>query len=155
MKKLRFFVSLHTVDNDYQMAQASAAERSARKLGMDFELLYSDNDAVTQSTEILKAVQGAAESRPDAIVVEPISSIALPQVARAACDAGIGWAVLAAVAGHGQGTCVRYQLQPFRDWPHSGQADWCSVAAGRNGPVHRGTLAQFRRRPADERNARE
>jgi ribose transport system substrate-binding protein len=94
MKKLRFLVSLHTVDNDYQMAQANAAEQAARKLGMDLELAYSDNDAVTQSTQILKAVQGPAESRPDAIVVEPISSIALPQVARAACEAGIGWAVL-------------------------------------------------------------
>ena len=94
MKKLRFLVSLHTVDNDYQMAQANSAEQAARKLGMDLELAYSDNDAVTQSTQILRAIQGPADSRPDAIVVEPISSIALPQVARAACEAGIGWAVL-------------------------------------------------------------
>jgi len=94
MKKLKFFISLHTVDNDYQMAQASAAEQSARKLAMDLELMYSDNDAVTQSTQILKAIQAPADSRPDAIVVEPISSIALPQVARAASEAGIGWAVL-------------------------------------------------------------
>jgi len=94
MKKLRFLVSLHTVDNDYQMAQANSAEQAARKLGMDLELMYSDNDAVTQSTQILRAIQGPADSRPDGIVVEPISSIALPQVARAACEAGIGWAVL-------------------------------------------------------------
>src|SRR5215831_1475995 len=94
MKKLKFFISLHTVDNDYQMAQASAAEQAARKLAMDLELMYSDNDAVTQSTQILKAIQAPADSRPDAIVVEPISSIALPQVARAASEAGIGWAVL-------------------------------------------------------------
>lgn len=94
MKKLRFFVSLHTLDNDYQMAQAASAEHAVRKLGADLELVYSDNDAVNQSTQILKAIQSPADSRPDAIVVEPISSIALPQAARAACDAGLGWAVL-------------------------------------------------------------
>ena len=94
MKKLRFFLSLHTLDNDYQMAQAAAAEQAVRKLGADLELVYSDNDAVNQSTQILKAIQAPADSRPDAIVVEPISSIALPQAARAAGTAGIGWAVL-------------------------------------------------------------
>lgn len=94
MKKFRFFLSLHTLDNDYQMAQAASAEQAVRKLGADLELVYSDNDAVNQSTQILKAIQAPAESRPDAIVVEPISSIALPQAARAACDAGMGWAVL-------------------------------------------------------------
>lgn len=94
MKKLRFFVSLHTADNDYQVAQATSAEQTARKLGIDLELTYSDNDAVSQSTQILKAVQSPPETRPDAIIFEPISSIALPQVARAACTAGVGWAVL-------------------------------------------------------------
>ena len=94
MKKPKYFVSLHTADNDYQVAQAASAEQTARKLGIDLELTYSDNDAVTQSTQILKAVQSPPESRPDAIVLEPISSIALPQVARAACTAGVGWAVL-------------------------------------------------------------
>lgn len=94
MKKLRFLVSLHTRDNDYQVAQASSAEQTARKLGLDLEITYAENDAVNQSTQILKAIQSPAESRPDAIILEPISSIALPQAARAACAAGIGWAVL-------------------------------------------------------------
>jgi ribose transport system substrate-binding protein len=39
-------------------------------------------------------VQASPEQRPDAIVFEPVGGTALPQVARAAATAGIGWAVL-------------------------------------------------------------
>ncbi|MGA7925313.1 MAG: sugar ABC transporter substrate-binding protein [Candidatus Sulfotelmatobacter sp.] len=94
MKKLRFLVSLHTLDNDYQMAQAQSAEDTARSLGSDVETMFADNDAVNQSTQLLKAIQSRVESRPDAIVVEPVGRTALPQVARAASAAGVGWAVL-------------------------------------------------------------
>ena len=94
MKKLKFLVSLHTKDNDFQIAQASAAEEAAHKLGVDAEITFADNNAVNQSTQILNAIQNRPESRPDAIVLEPVSGTALPQVARAASAAGIGWVVL-------------------------------------------------------------
>jgi ribose transport system substrate-binding protein len=94
MKKLRFLVSLQTIDNDYQEAQAQAAQDTARKLGSEAEIVYAENDAVNQSMQLLTAIQGPVESRPDAIVVEPVGGTALPQVARAASAAGIGWAVL-------------------------------------------------------------
>jgi ribose transport system substrate-binding protein len=42
----------------------------------------------------LKAVQAPVDERPHAIVFEPVGGTALPQVARAAVAAGIGWAVL-------------------------------------------------------------
>src|SRR5208282_5371132 len=93
-KKLRFLVSLHTRDNDFQVAQAQSAEDAARKLGIDVEIIYAGDDAVHQSTELLKAIQSRVESRPDAIVVEPVGRTALPQVAGAASAAGIGWAVM-------------------------------------------------------------
>ncbi len=76
------------------MAQALSAEEAARKLGIDAEIAFADSDAVHQSTQILKAIQNRAESRPDAIVLEPVSRTGLPQVARAACAAGVGWVVL-------------------------------------------------------------
>ena len=82
------------MDNDFQIAQASAAEKAAHKLGVDAEITFADNNAVNQSTQILKAIQNRPESRPDAIVLEPVSGTALPQVARAASAAGIGWVVL-------------------------------------------------------------
>ena len=94
MKKLRFLVSLTTRDNDYQLEQAAAAQDAARHLGTDLDILYAENDAITQSTQILKAIQVAPELRPDAIVFEPVGATALPQVARTAVGAGICWAVL-------------------------------------------------------------
>jgi ribose transport system substrate-binding protein len=94
MTKLRFLVSLTTNDNDYQIEQAQSAEAAARKLGVELQVIYSDNDAITQSTQLLKAIQAEEAHRPDAIVFEPVGGTALPQVARAAASAGIGWAVL-------------------------------------------------------------
>jgi len=94
MRKLRFLVSLTTNDNDYQLEQARAAESAAKKFGVELQLLYADNDAINQSTQILKVVQASAEDRPDAIIFEPVGGTALPQVARAAVSARIGWAVL-------------------------------------------------------------
>jgi ribose transport system substrate-binding protein len=94
MKKLRILVSLTTNDNDYQIEQAQSAEQMARKRGVELQIVYADNDAITQSTQILKAIQADENQRPDAIVFEPVGGTALPQVARAAAVAGIGWAVL-------------------------------------------------------------
>jgi ribose transport system substrate-binding protein len=94
MKKLRILVSLTTDDNDYQIEQAQSAEQAAKKLGVDAQIIFADNDAINQSTQILKAIQAAPETRPDAIVFEPVGGTALPQVARAAAAAKIGWAVL-------------------------------------------------------------
>jgi len=94
MRTLKFLVALHSDENDFQIAQAKAGEEAAGKLGIRAEILYADNDAVNQSTQILKAIQRPVEARPDAIVLEPVSGTALPQVARAACSAGIGWAVM-------------------------------------------------------------
>src|SRR2546428_1717861 len=94
MKKLRFLISLTTDDNDYQIEQAKSAEQMARQLGVDIQIVYADNDAITQSTQILKAIQADENQRPDAVVFEPVGGTALPQVARAAAAAGVGWAVL-------------------------------------------------------------
>jgi len=94
MGKLRFLVSLTTNDNDFQLEQAQAAEQAASKFGVSVQTLYAQNDAINQSTQILKAIQAAPEDRPQAIIFEPVGGTALPQVARAAVNAGIGWAVL-------------------------------------------------------------
>jgi ribose transport system substrate-binding protein len=93
-KKLRILVSLTTNDNDYQIEQAQSAEQAAKRLGVAVEIAHADNDAITQSTQILKAVQAEPAVRPDGIIFEPVGGTALPQVARAAATAGIGWAVL-------------------------------------------------------------
>ena len=94
MKKLKFLVSLTTNDNDYQIEQAADAEAAARRLGIDVQIIYADNDSITQSQQILNVIQSRSESMPDGIVFEPVGGTALPQVARAAASAGIGWVVL-------------------------------------------------------------
>lgn len=94
MKRLRVIVSLITQDNDYQVEQAAAAEEAARKLGIDVEILYADNDSIQQSQQILNHVQKSAESHPSGIILEPVGATGLPQVARAATAAGIPWVVL-------------------------------------------------------------
>src|SRR5208283_2734600 len=44
----------------------------ARKHGVDLQITYADNDAINQSTQILKVVQAAEEAdRPNAIIFEP------------------------------------------------------------------------------------
>jgi ABC-type sugar transport system substrate-binding protein len=94
MKTLSFLVSLTNDENDYQQEQAAAAERAARRLGVDLKIVHAKNDAVTQSQQLLHYIQGSASSRPDAIVFEPASGTAFPQVARAAVAADIGWVIL-------------------------------------------------------------
>ncbi len=94
MAKPRFLVSLTTSDNDYQIEQAQSAEASARKLGVEVQVVFADNDAINQSTQVLKAIQSPESARPSAIIFEPVGGTALPQVAQAAVSAGIGWGVL-------------------------------------------------------------
>src|SRR5260370_953041 len=87
MANLRFVVSLTTKENDYQLEQAASAQTAARKLGVSLQILYADNDAITQSTQLLKAIQSDAVLRPHAIVFEPAGGTAFPQVAQAAVSA--------------------------------------------------------------------
>src|ERR1700731_464762 len=94
MSKPRFLVSLTTSDNDYQIEQAHSAEQAAHKLGVEVQIVYADNDAISQSTQVLKAIQSSEATRPNGIVFEPVGGTALPQVAQAAVSAGIGWAGL-------------------------------------------------------------
>jgi ribose transport system substrate-binding protein len=94
MKKLKFVLSLTTNDNDYQQEQAASAEEAARKFGVGIEIIHAENDSITQSQQLLKIIQSGAELRPDAIIFEPVGATALPQVGRAAVNAGIGWVVL-------------------------------------------------------------
>ena len=94
MKRLNFLVSLTNDDNDYQQEQATAAEKAARRLGVDVKIIHANNDALVQSQQLLQYVQGPSSTKPDAIMFEPAGGTAFPQVARAAAAAGIGWVVL-------------------------------------------------------------
>jgi ribose transport system substrate-binding protein len=87
-------LSLLTQDNDYQVEQAASAEEVARGLGVAVQVVYADNDSILQSQQILKFIQCDPELRPDGIILEPVGGTGLPQVAKAAVDAGIAWIIL-------------------------------------------------------------
>jgi len=93
MKRLSFLVSLTNNDNDYQQEQAAAAEKAARRLGVEVKIIHANNDALVQSQQLLQYVQDSSTAKPDAILFEPAGGTAFPQVARAAVAAGIGWVV--------------------------------------------------------------
>jgi ribose transport system substrate-binding protein len=94
MKRLSFLISLTNNDNDYQQEQAAAAEKAARRLGVEVTIIHASNDPLVQSQQLLQYVQDSSKAKPDAIMFEPAGGTAFPQVARAAAAAGIGWVVL-------------------------------------------------------------
>ena len=94
MKRFRLLVSLMTRENDYQLEQAASAQEAAASLGIDAQIVFADNDSITQGTQILKVIQADPTTRPDAIICEPVGGPCLPQVARAAVQAGIPWVLL-------------------------------------------------------------
>jgi ribose transport system substrate-binding protein len=94
MKKLRIVVSLMTRENDYQLEQAAAAQQAAASHGVDLQILFAENDTITQGTQVLRVIQSGEAQRPAAILCEPVGGPCLPQVARAAVAAGIAWGIL-------------------------------------------------------------
>ena len=94
MKTLRFLLALTTQNNDYQIEQATSARAAAKDVGAELEIVYADGDTITQSTQILRSIQADPLLRPSAVIFEPVGGTALPQVARTAVAAGVGWGVL-------------------------------------------------------------
>jgi ribose transport system substrate-binding protein len=92
MNKLNVLVSLITEDNDYQLEQAASAQAAALKLGASVQILYSGNDAVQQTQQILGFIQDPSK-RPNAILAEPVGT-GMAQIAKAAVGAGIAWAII-------------------------------------------------------------
>jgi ABC-type sugar transport system substrate-binding protein len=89
---LNVLVSLITDDNDYQLEQAASAQSAAVKIGARVQIIYSGNDAVQQTQQILSFIQDPSK-RPDAILAEPVGT-GMAQIAKAAVDAGIAWAII-------------------------------------------------------------
>lgn len=93
MKRLKFLLSLRTEDNPYQKQNELCAREVAERLGVDVDILYAGNDAITQSEQLLKIIQGPKDKHPDGIVCAPVGTT-LVRVAQQAAAAGIGWALL-------------------------------------------------------------
>lgn len=93
MEKPYVLLSLLTDANDFQREQANAAKDTASRAGVDIQVVYANSDPITQSEQLLQVIQNA-DVKPRGILVQPAGGTALPQVARAAVMAGIGWVLL-------------------------------------------------------------
>src|SRR5262249_62270122 len=83
MKQLSVVVSLPGTNN-YLEEQATAAQATATRLGMNLQIINARSNPVTQSQQLLEIVQSPADARPEAIIVEPTNATGLPRVAEAA-----------------------------------------------------------------------
>jgi hypothetical protein len=103
LAKLRFLVSLITKDNDYQCEQAAATSSAAGQFGVDVEIVYAENDAITQSTQTLKVIQAdpTFRQRPSLL------SLSVPPLSP-------GWPELLPVAAS-VGPCSTAKRKSFQD----------------------------------------
>jgi ribose transport system substrate-binding protein len=92
MKKLRIVVSLPN-DNRYQHEQAVAAKLTGERLHVDAQVVHANDDPITQSQQLLEMIQSRPESRPDAVIVEPVTGTGLRRVAQTAVTSGIAWVI--------------------------------------------------------------
>ncbi len=92
MKRLRIIVSLPN-DNAYQHEQAVVSKAIGEKLGLDLLVVQAGDDSITQSQQLLEIIQSRAQTKPDAILAEPVTATGLRRVAEAAVAEGIGWVV--------------------------------------------------------------
>ena len=112
MKRPRFLLSLVTADNEFQREQAAAGHQAAKQFDAEVQVIYSDSDAIQQSEQLLTIIQ-EPNSRPDGIIVQPAGGTTLPQVARAAASAGIGWVILNREAEYVQEFRTTYKVPIF------------------------------------------
>jgi ABC-type sugar transport system substrate-binding protein len=81
-----------TRENDYQLAQLTELQSIAHSLDLDIEVFDAGNDAIAQTQHLLQVIM-RPQNRPLGILCNAVGS-GMPQVARAAAAAGIGWAIL-------------------------------------------------------------
>jgi len=92
VKKWRCVLSIPG-DSMYLREQTAAAKATADRLGVELDVVSADMDPVAQGQQLLRFIQSQPGSRPDGILLEPVSAAGLPRVAEAAVAAGIGWLV--------------------------------------------------------------
>jgi ABC-type sugar transport system substrate-binding protein len=90
----RIVVSLTSVDQDYQALQGEDAREAGRRLGVDVEVLFAEDNAVNQIQQLFRFVHAGEGERPAALVVHTRVPDGLERVARNAMQAGIGWVLL-------------------------------------------------------------
>jgi ABC-type sugar transport system substrate-binding protein len=94
MKKLKFLLCLSALQDEYQAEQARAAREMAQELDVELDIVNAGNDPIRQTEQLLRIIQAPPIDHPHALIVEPVGRSGMPQVARAAAAAGIGWIIV-------------------------------------------------------------
>jgi ABC-type sugar transport system substrate-binding protein len=90
----RLVVSLTSADQEYQALQAEDAREAGRRLGLEVEVLYAEDNGVRQIQQLFGFVHAASGERPAALLVHTRVPDGLERVARNAVRAGLGWILL-------------------------------------------------------------
>jgi ABC-type sugar transport system substrate-binding protein len=90
----RIVVSLTSKDQEYQALQGEDARETGRRLGVEVEVLFAEDNAVLQIQQLFRFVHAGEGERPAALVVHTRVPDGLERVARNAVQAGIGWVLL-------------------------------------------------------------
>ena len=90
----RLVVSLTSQDQEYQAWQGSDAREAGRRLGVEVEVLFAEDNAVRQIQQLFQQVHAPESERPAALLVHTRVPDGLERVARNAARAGLGWFLL-------------------------------------------------------------
>lgn len=90
----RLAVSLTSADQEYQAHQAQDAVETGRRLGVEVEVLFAEDNAVMQIQQLFRLLHAAEGVRPAALLVHTRVPDGLERVARNAALAGVGWILL-------------------------------------------------------------
>jgi ABC-type sugar transport system substrate-binding protein len=90
----RIVVSLTTAAQDYQALQGQDAADTGRRLGVEVEVLFAEDNAVKQIQQLFRFVHAPEGERPAAFLVHTRVADGLERVARNAARAGVGWILL-------------------------------------------------------------
>ena len=85
-------VSLLAKEQEFQALQAADATAAANRNGFDLEIVFAKNNSRLQIEQLYHYIH--LSSKPVALVVQTVAGDGLPQVARAAATAGLGWVLL-------------------------------------------------------------
>jgi len=90
----RLVVSLTSQDQEYQALQGQDAREAGRRLGVEVEVLFAEDNAVRQIQQLFQQVHAPESERPAALLVHTRVPDGLERVARNAARAGLGWFLL-------------------------------------------------------------
>ena len=90
----RLVVSLTSADQEYQALQGEEAAEAARRLGVEVQVLFAEDNAVLQIQQLFHFIHASEAERPAALLVHTRVPDGLERVARNATQAGLGWVLL-------------------------------------------------------------